>query len=190
MNNEAQAFVTQTREHIEKQKEFVENSTWSFEKSRKKRQSKHDVVYKVVKSSLDRLKYFINLIEDHERKQKRVQTFIDLILTLKDFYLKQSKDYFTLEDWTQYPSIMKDDEDVEKHQEEEIEFQDTILMNINKINVDIDKLNLDDIIKQVNVPIFGDKVAPLLMRASFIDRFPEIPKYIEQNGLNDVFDKQ
>ena len=185
MSSEAQTFIKDYKEHIEKQAEFIEDSGWITNTSRDYRRSRHDTIYKLVKSSLERLKFYINIADEGDRKLKTSKYFIEIIVKLLNEYSKQCKEYLNTEDWTIYGSLLEDK--VDKHQNDEIDFQNSILENINKINVDLTKLNLEDLINEVVIPIYADKRAPLLMRNTFRNKFPIINKFIEQNELKDVF---
>ena len=62
---------------------------------------------------------------------------------------------------------------------QEWEFQSGMLKDINASRARMQKVNIGDNIKSVNVPIFGDQPVPLIMRQAFEKKFPEIKEYIQ-----------
>ena len=179
---EVKNYMSNYKEALEKELSYVKSKNWALEEDVFTRDKIHKRQKLITERNLVKLKHFAKITEDL-RTFKTVQSFISILNEFMDIYIERFENCAILYDWTTYEetkSHLMEDE-IDKLIDDEAGFQSEALDNVNKFRLEVKKLNLDNSLDSVDVPIYGDTPIPLIMRNHVEELYPMIKEYLNRD---------
>lgn len=171
------------KEALDKELSYVKGKNWAVEEYTHARSKAHKRQKLITERNLAKLKHFAGITED-QRKFKTVQSFIATLVEFIDIYIERYENCTVLYDWTTYEETKSHltPEEIEDLIDDEAEFQSEVLDIVNKFRLEVKKLNLDENLENIEVPIYGDTPIPLIMRKQVEELYPIIKEYMNKDG--------
>jgi len=174
MLSDADIFLENYKEEIEKQVTFLDERAWHTDTEDVV--AAHSVQFLITSSLVNRIEYFFTVGgRDIMGRRSTVREFILDTAEAISMYPENVKRYISDNDWREIQSF--------DEQEEELKFQDMLMTNAIRIHKSLQELNIENKIVSLNIPIRGDRNAPFLMRHILDAAFPQIKQYMDQQQL-------
>ncbi|MCA9749980.1 MAG: hypothetical protein KC414_12800, partial [Romboutsia sp.] len=155
-------WIEQYKEQFERYNAYCESNDWRYAEDK---EEEYEVQNDISKLVLNRLKYFVDKFEPY-LEYKYVQEFIELMTTPVNLFLERCNDYFLKNNWLE--------EKDKETQVVEMKFQADMMSHFNSLKDTLQKLNLDNEIADLELPIHSDKKIPFLMADVVERKFPQI----------------
>ena len=169
-------FIDSIKIPQERNLKIVKESDWTA----KVEMSEKEELYKVhrffVDRAVDNATTLYNMCNGDTRN-KSVKEVLETLSAIFNLQSERVEKYINDNDWS---IDLVETGKVSDAMLVEGEFQSGMLKDINTSRAKMQKVNIGDNIKSVNVPIFGDQPVPLIMRQAIEKKFPEIKEYINQ----------
>ena len=168
-------FIDSIKIPQERNLKIVRESNWMDKKTLPEKEELYKIHRFFVERAVDNATTLYNMCNGDTRKR----TVKDILETLAAIFNVQSErieTYIRENDWS--VNLITSGQVLDSMLQEG-EFQSGMLKDINASRARMQKVNIGDNIKSVNVPIFGDQPVPLIMRQAFEKKFPEIKEYIQ-----------
>ena len=158
----------------ERNLQILKESDWSTKGKLEEREDLYKIHAFFVQRAVDNASKLYEIAAGDTRK-KAVKNMLETLSEIFNIQSKRVESYISANDWSKDLAVSGT---VSGSMLEEAEFQSKILQEINSARAKMQKLNIGDNIRSVNVPIFGDHPVPLIMRKAFEKKFPEIKEYL------------
>jgi len=180
---EVSTYLEDYQSEIEKQLFYIEGKDWSVITNVKSRGSAHKRQYLITNRNVSKLKHFADITIDC-RGNTAVQKFLDTLVKFVEIYINRFENCTQLYDWTKYEDTFShlSEEEIDVIVGEETSFQSEVLDNVNRLRLEVKKLNLDNTSDTIDIAIYGDKPVPLIMRRKLESMFPEIVEYLDKKN--------
>ena len=175
MLDRAYIFIKEHGDVIKDQASYLREVDWSFSSIRRDRKLEHKLHIKILAGFVSKMQTVIKEAGD-DTKDPKVKKFNTALVKELERYIERATNYFDTERWQEY----EESEDVADEKAEEIDFQEDILKNVISFKKEISKLNVEQKVKNVVIPIHSDKIVSIPMKRMFDEMFPEIPEFIKR----------
>lgn len=193
ISTDVETYIETYKDDMEKELRYVTKKDWSIIENISERSKEEKRQRLITDRNVDKLKHFAG-ISNEDRRYKKVKSFIELLKKFPDIYIRRYQKCSELFDWTEYEDsierlvqdgllegLKEKDEmqaDLESLIENEIDFQSKALEVVSRIRLTVNKLNLDEENKSIDVPIHSDIPAPFLLRKKLEKEFPKLKEFL------------
>lgn len=155
---------------------YIEDNDWSLISGIVPRDSEYKLQHLLNNKNIDALISLYEIaIEDlgHPQVKSAIDIFVKFFTILEKRFIVMEKNY----DWT---VIFEGEKDEHEKKKAEIEFQTGVLANLTDFKHKLRKINFGEESTEINLPIHGGEVVPMMMRQIAEQQFPEIIEYTKK----------
>ena len=128
-------------------------------------ESEYSTEITIVKQTLSELKKYVDKFESYLKHQYS-KDFIDTMVKIISISMERNDTYRFVHNFL--------DLETPEEKQQEVEWQSTLQSDFTKVKETLQKLNLDNEVLAVEIPIHGNKKVPFLMREIIEKEYPEI----------------
>jgi hypothetical protein len=178
MIEDALLFIEEHGEVLEREANYLRTVNWADISLRKFRKDEHTLHIKILKGFCTKMQDVIKE-SDGNLKNEEIKKFNSTLVEELDNYIERAHTYFETERWQDYG--VSEDSEAAINRGDEMDFQEDILKNVIFFKKEKNKLNVQQKIKKVVLPIHSDKIISIPMARMMEENFPEILEFINRD---------